>query len=141
MSPGQTAPRTKAFGLRARAWWVMRETRRFTVVDLLAIVADGKEADAASNLGKYVRALSRAGILAEVGRTDPGHSTSNGDKVYRVKINRGPKAPVWRASQGCVYDPNDGAVYALVVEAGLRPAPTQAHEAGGTPAIQGARHV
>lgn len=113
MSPGQTAPRTKAFGLRARAWWVMRETPRFTLASLLSIVADGDERDAASNLGKYLRALARAGILAEAGRDQPASLTSNGDKVYRLRVNRGPKAPVWRASRGEVYDPNSGAVYAL----------------------------
>lgn len=113
MSPGQTALRTKAFGLRARAWWVMREKQRFTLPGLLSIVADGSEADAASNLGKYLRALTRAGILVEAGRTAPSSLTSNGEKTYRLRLNRGPKAPVWRASQGEVFDPNDGAVYPL----------------------------
>lgn len=113
MNPGQTAPRNKAFGLRARAWWVMRETPRFTVASLLAIVADGDEGDAASNLGKYLRALARAGILAESGREHPASLTDNGQKRYRLAVNNGPKAPVWRASRNEVYDPNTGAVYAL----------------------------
>jgi hypothetical protein len=117
VSPGQTAPRTQAFGLRARAWWVMRETPRFTLPSLLAIVADGDEADAASNLGKYLRALSRAGILAETGRDQPASLTDNGVKRYRLARNSGPKAPVWRASRREVYDPNTGAVYPLA-EAG-----------------------
>jgi hypothetical protein len=110
---GQTAPRNKAFGLRARAWWVMRETPRFSVTDLLAIVATGGEADAASNLGKYLRALSRAGILVEVGRKAPASLTSNGEIVYRLARNAGPKAPVWRASRGEVYDPNSGKAWGI----------------------------
>jgi hypothetical protein len=113
VTKGQHAPRNKAFGLRARAWWVMRETPRFTLPSLLAIVADGDEADAASNLGKYLRALSRAGILAETGRDKPACLTDNGHKRYRLAVNRGPKAPVWRASRSEVYDPNTGAVYSL----------------------------
>jgi hypothetical protein len=91
----------------------MRETPRFTVTDLLAIVADGREADAASNLGKYLRALSRAGILAEVGRAKPASLTSNGEIIYRLVRNTGPKAPVWRASRGEVYDPNSGKAWSI----------------------------
>lgn len=115
MTKGQSAPRNKAFGLRSRAWWVMRETPRFSVTSLLAIVANGTEADAASNLGKYLRALSRAGLLVEVGRDKPTSLTSNGEIVYRLARNAGPKAPVWRASRNEVYDPNSGRVYLLEV--------------------------
>ncbi len=110
MTKGQTAPRTKAFGLRARAWWVMRETPRFTLPGLLAIVANGSESDAESNLGKYILALARAGILALAGRDKPANPTDNGVKRYRLIKNTGPKAPVWRASVGEVFDPNTGEV-------------------------------
>jgi len=113
VTKGQTAPRTRSYGLRARAWWVMRETRRFTLADLLDIVADGGERDAASNLGKYVRALTRAGIITDAGREKPASLTDNGRKRYRLAIDVGPKAPVWRASRAEVYDPNSGAVYRL----------------------------
>lgn len=113
MTKGQSAPRNKAFGLRARAWWVMRETPRFSVTDLLAIVATGGEADAASNLGKYLRALSRAGILVEIGRKAPTSLTSNGEIIYRLARNTGPKAPVWRVSRQEVYDPNSGFAWAI----------------------------
>lgn len=113
MSPGQTAPRTVTQGLRARAWWVMREQKRFTLPGLLAIVADSRQRDAASNLGKYLRHLTQAGILAEDGRDAPARLTDNGVKRYRLVKSIGPKAPVWRASQNEVYDPNTGAVYPL----------------------------
>lgn len=116
MSPGQTAPRTQTWGLRARAWWVMRERRQFTVQGLLRIVADSRHSDAASNLGKYVRALTRAGILAEDGREPPASPTDNGVKRYRLVRNTGPRAPVWRASQGKVYDPNTGTDHPLDAE-------------------------
>jgi hypothetical protein len=110
MSPGQTAPRTKTFGLRIRAWWVMREVTSFTLAELLAVVASGKEADAASNLGHYLRALTRAGILSQTGRDKPTSPTDNGAKRWRLlkAHNTGPKAPVHRASRNEVYDPNTG---------------------------------
>lgn len=113
MNKGQTALRGKSFGLRARAWWVMRETGRFTINGLLAIVADGGEADAASNLRKYIHALTRAGVLAVDGREPPSSPTDNGAKRYRLVRNSGPRAPVWRASRGEVYDPNTGAAYPI----------------------------
>lgn len=113
MTKGQHAPRTTSFGLRARAWWVMRERASFTLNGLLSVVARGSEADAASNLGKYVRALTRAGVLAVAGRAQPARPTSNGEIRYRLAKNLGAQAPVWRASRGEVYDPNSGAVYAI----------------------------
>lgn len=91
----------------------MRETPRFTVSSLLSVVANGDEADAPSNLGKYLRALARAGLLAEVGRDRPSVRHSNGEIIYRLVVNKGPKAPVWRASRGEVYDPNTGTVYPM----------------------------
>lgn len=107
MTRGQKAPRTVCFGLRARAWWVMRAKPTFTLTGLLMIVASGAEANAASNLGKYVRALARVGILRDTGRARPKNPTSNGEIQYRLCRNTGPAAPVWRRD-GCVFDPNTG---------------------------------
>lgn len=113
MSPGQTAPRTQTFGLRARAWWVMRERRRFTVPGLLMIVADSRQRDAASNLRKYITTLTRVGMLVEDGREPPTSLTDNGAKRYRLIQNTGPKAPVWRPSRREVYDPNTGEAHPI----------------------------
>jgi len=114
MSPGQIAPRTRSFGLRQRAWWVMRRHGVFTLPELLATLATGAERDAENNLGKYVRALAKAGILkCDDARAAPTAKTSNGCLRYRVAVDNGRKAPVWRARAGEVYDPNDGAVYPL----------------------------
>lgn len=108
MNKGQTAPRTISHGLRPRAWWVMREQRRFTLPGLLAIVGDARQRDAASNLRKYLQALTRAGYLVEDGREPPACLTDPGVKRYRLVKNTGPKAPVWRASRKAVFDPNTG---------------------------------
>lgn len=114
MSPGQIAPRTVTQGLRQRAWWVMRRRVRFSLQELLATLADGSERDAKGNLGKYVRALERAGILRRESERAPGAAlTSNGHLVYVLVVNHGRKAPVWRQKAGEVYDPNSGKVHQM----------------------------
>lgn len=113
MSPGQTAARKVTTGLRQRAWWVMRRHGAFTLPELLATVADGQERDATSNLGRYIRALAKAGILKAEGRARPEASTSNGCLRYRLAIDCGRDAPVWRQSRREVFDPNGGYVYAI----------------------------
>lgn len=111
MRAGQTAPRKKTHGLRQQAWWVMRRRVVFTLPELLATVASGTERDAQGNLGKYVKALADAGLLAIDGRAAPESLTSNGCIRYRVVIDNGRKAPVWRQRNGGVYDPNTGDCY------------------------------
>jgi hypothetical protein len=112
---GQTGPRTVCLGLRARAWWVMRKNRRFTLPDLLTTLADGTQKEPAGNLGRYLRHLARAGILEiETERVSDGKLTSNGLLSYRLIKDVGPKAPVVR--QDGVYDPNAGALYSTVRE-------------------------
>ena len=114
MKAGQTAPRTVTLGLRQRAWWVMRRRIIFTLPELLLTLADGKERDATSNLGKYLRALGKAGIIKREADRQSGIAlTSNGHIRYQLIINSGRKAPVWRAKSGTVFDPNSGIVYPL----------------------------
>jgi hypothetical protein len=114
MSPGQAAPRTVSYGLRQRAWWVMRRRIKFALPDLLSTLADGTERDAAGNLGKYLRALERAGILRRNTERKPGATlTSNGYISYLLVVNEGRKAPVWRQKANEVYDPNTGKVHPM----------------------------
>ncbi len=109
---GQPSPRTVTQGLRQRAWWVMRRRVSFTLPELLSTLADGTERDATSNLGKYLRALAKAGIIRAEAERQPGAKlTSNGHIRYRLIINEGRKAPVWRAKSNSVFDPNSGRVY------------------------------
>lgn len=110
----QTRARKQTHGLRERAWWVMRRRGVFTLAELLATLADGTERDAASNLGKYLRALTGAGILTvETGRAGGHALTSNGFLRYRLALDLGIKPPVWRASRKEVYDPNGERCYPL----------------------------
>lgn len=111
MRAGQTAPRKATKGLRQQAWWVMRRRVVFTLPELLATIATGAERDAESNIGRYVRMLEKVGMLKIDGRTPPTSVTSNGCIRYRVVIDNGRKAPVWRQRNGGVYDPNTGDCY------------------------------
>ncbi len=113
MNPGQTAPRKVTTGLRQRAWWVIRRHGVFTLPEILSTVADGAEKDAASNLGKWLRALVRAGILTIEGHARPESPTSNGCLRYRLALDLGRNAPVWRQARREVFDPNGGGVYAV----------------------------
>lgn len=111
---GQISPRTVTFGLRQRAWWVMRRRIGFTLADLLSTLADGSERDAVSNLSKYLRALEKTGIIAREAERQAGAAlTSPGMLRYRLIINAGRKAPVWRAKGNTVYDPNSGIEYPM----------------------------
>lgn len=111
---GQIMPRTVTQGLRQRAWWVMRRRISFTLPELLATLADGTERDAAGNLRKYISALVLAGIIKREAERQPGAAlTSNGYHRYQLVVNAGRKAPVWRAKNGTVYDPNSDTVYSM----------------------------
>jgi hypothetical protein len=96
--------------LRVRVWHAIRIRRKFTVPDLISLVADeNARGDITSNVQKYVRALSRAAYLVELMRREPGTSpNSNGYKRYWLQDEKdsGPQAPVWSAAKQTVYDPN-----------------------------------
>lgn len=109
---GQTQPRTVTTGLRQRAWWLMRKRGNFTLPGLLSTLADGTERDAESNIGRYLRALEKAGIVKREAERQAGVSLkSPGFLCYQLIINAGRKAPVFRSTSGTVYDPNSGIVY------------------------------
>lgn len=106
----------RSYGLRERAWWLMREMRKFTVADLLTTLADGSERDAGGNLGKYINALARVGVLQRMQRRVPGAAPqSNGHIVWWLKRDLGRGAPVWRQRHGVVFDPNGGEVLAPTI--------------------------
>ncbi len=111
---GQTMHRTVTYGLRQRAWWVIRKRGLFTLPELLSTLADGTERDAEGNLRKYLNVLALAGILKREDERKPGISPkSHGFYRYRLIINAGRKAPVFRAKDKAVFDPNSGIVYPM----------------------------
>ena len=96
-------------GLRERAWWLMRELRKFTLTDLLTTLADGSEADARSNLAKYLAALEAVGVLRRMRRTVPRLSgTGRGHDIWWLAKDLGRAAPVARHTHREVFDPNAG---------------------------------
>lgn len=99
--------------LRVRIWRAIRIRRKFSIADIIALVADeNSRGDITSNVQKYVRALTLAGYLVEMSRREQGTApTSNGYKRWWLQDAKdtGPKAPVWRAGKKSVYDPNTDA--------------------------------
>lgn len=95
--------------LRVRIWRAIRLRRKFSIPDLAMLVAQGGEKDIESNIGKYVRALAKAGYLVEMPKREAGAAlTSNGFKRWWLPDDKdtGPQAPIWRVRAGTVYDPN-----------------------------------
>ena len=107
-------PRFKTRGLRQRAWWVLRNRKEVTIEGLLNTLNDGQQKDAPSNLGKYLRALERAGIIKRSAQRVPGTAlTSNGHIRYILVIDCGLEAPLWRANKKEVYAPSTGVTYPI----------------------------
>lgn len=103
----ETGRRLYAGTLRERVWRAIRIRRKFSVLEIIPLVVKGAEKDAESNVGKYLRALTRSGFLAALPSRERGTApTSNGFKRYLLVRDSGPQAPRWRAGRSTVYDPN-----------------------------------
>lgn len=112
----ETSPRRRmnSGGLRAKAWWVMRNRKSATLESLLNTLADGSQKDAESNLRKYLTALCKAGILKVDAKRQAGKAlTSNGHSRYCLVIDCGVSAPVYRVRLGEVYCPDTGEIRKL----------------------------
>lgn len=94
-------------GLRQRVWNVLRMGRKVSIDDILLRVVTGTEKDAAGNVGKYLRALARAGYVRRLPlREAPLSMTSNGAIRWHLVSDTGPRAPVCSVARDAVYDPN-----------------------------------
>ncbi|MEW5905135.1 MAG: hypothetical protein AB1722_12430 [Pseudomonadota bacterium] len=102
---------------RIRIWRAMRIRRKFTVPEIVTLVAhEDMHNDPTSNVQRYVRALVKAGYLIELPKREKGSAlTSNGYKRYWLQDDKdtGPQAPVLRARVGKVFDPNTGIEVAI----------------------------
>ena len=103
----------RALGMREKAWWLMRQKRKFTLNCLLETLAGGGERDAKSNLSQYIRRLERAGVLARSGQRSHGESL-----IWILVRDVGRMAPVWRTVQQVLWDPNRQMVIAPDCEEG-----------------------
>lgn len=109
--PNGSQPGKRIFSdtARVRAWAALRIRRKASMPELIALVVrgDDRERDIESNLGKYLRALAKAGYVKALPRREPGLApTSNGYVRYLLLKDTGPLAPVWRPAKETVYDPN-----------------------------------
>lgn len=97
--------------LRAKAWRAMRIREVFSLDDLMMLICDGEEKDAARNLGGYIRALATAGYLVPMRRQNTGRHPGR----WRLtnKGNTGPEAPAWNKKTRTVKDPNTGEVFSV----------------------------
>ncbi|SDB03433.1 hypothetical protein SAMN05660653_00152 [Desulfonatronum thiosulfatophilum] len=95
------AQTTRATTLRARAWRAMRLKRKFSVDDLLSLVADGTEKDAVRDLQRYIRTLEDAGYLVRM---------RSGQWMLPLERDTGPEAPTWNSQTRMVKDGNTGAM-------------------------------
>ncbi len=103
----------RALGMREKAWWLMRQKRKFTLNCLLETLAGGGERDAKSNLLQYIRRLERAAVLVRSSQRLRGDSmTSPGYVVWILVRDVGRMAPVWRSVQQVLWDPNRQTVIA-----------------------------
>lgn len=100
--PGKHAPNP----LRQRAWAAMRIAQKFSIPDICLMAAEGNERDIEFALGKYLRALERAGYLVRLPVKERG-----GFIRYRLVRSSGPLAPQWRAIDNTVRDANTDEVF------------------------------
>ena len=102
--------------IRIRIWRAMRIRRKFSVPEIITLVADESSGDMTSNVQKYIRALAKAGYLIELPKREAGSApTSNGYKRWWLTDEKdtGPKAPVWRPDRRTVFDPNTNVEVAI----------------------------
>jgi hypothetical protein len=84
------------------AWQAMRVMRRFTPVDLMTTAEIGED-----NIRKYLKGLSRAGVVRLVKKRQPGIPGSR--DLWMLVRDTGPKPPLVRKDG--VYDQNTRNVY------------------------------
>lgn len=105
--------------LRSRIWTALRIRQKASIPDLIMLTAQGNAREKAleSNIGKYLRALAKAGFVSKMPRREPGTAiTSNGYVRWLLIRNTGPLAPVWRPGKSSVYDPNTTEEHSYVDE-------------------------
>lgn len=103
----ETGRRRRNAGLRQRAWNALRTGKKLTIPDILMRAIEGNERDPSSNIGRYLRALTRAGYVRQMPvRESSLNASSNGCVRWWLVNNTGPLAPAWRASRDTLWDRN-----------------------------------
>lgn len=110
---GKTRLRTVSYGLRARAWWVLRKHRSMTLAELQLTICTGQEKSAATNLRRWLNSLVSVGLMTRALEPD-GILTSNGSYRYTLVKDIGAKPPLVRTAARAVFDPNSGQSYPIM---------------------------
>lgn len=103
-------PHVRTGTVRQKVWRAIQIKGKFSLTELCRAVLTGDETAKAprSNINRYVTALCKVGVLAEMKhRAAPTTPTSNGEKRWLLVRDLGRQAPVVRMS-GAVFDPNAG---------------------------------
>lgn len=112
--------RMRAGGLRQRLWNAMRaynvgdQKKAFSLPDLLTVALNRGEETASTynNAGQYLRQLKKTGYLLTLTRRQPGtRPGSNGFALYKLERDNGDRAPIVRAREKALYDPNTREVF------------------------------
>lgn len=94
-SKGPRSMRLVRNTFRERAWRSMRMRRKFTLSDIIRDAAREDDKAPRDNLGRYLRALQKAGVVScDAERIDGTAPTSNGFKFWTLVRDLGPHAPV-----------------------------------------------
>lgn len=95
---------------RQRAWTAIRLRNVFTIGDIVMdATKTAGEGQPEDNAARYLSRLKQAGFIAETAHRRPGTApSSNGFKQFTLRKNTGPLAPVFRADEGVMFDPNTG---------------------------------
>ncbi len=109
---GGCAERYKHSG-RAKAWRALRIRRKVDLDTLLPLVlppaaTPAQERNTRLDLTNYLRALTAAGILAELPARTPGMA-----RRWLLTRDTGPCAPAWNKAGHTVTDPNTGEIHNL----------------------------
>ena len=87
----------------------MRLRRRFVLADLVSDAATADDRNPEDNLLRYLRALRRAGYIAELPNRAAGTApTSNGFKRWMLAKDTGPRAPIILSKVAAIRDQNTG---------------------------------
>jgi hypothetical protein len=103
--------------LYERTWLALRRQPTTTVPDLIMLVAQGGERAIVARISAYLGALARAGYVRQLPVRARGlRRYSSGHVRWRLLLDTGPRAPVWRRRAGTVYDPNTRAETPLTAD-------------------------
>jgi len=104
--PDNSVRRVRKITVRQKIWRVIVNKKKVAVPDIERLIATD-DTNYRNYIQRYIRALVRAGYLAELPRRAAGASlTSNGFKRYLLVRDTGHLAPIYQADKKRFHDQN-----------------------------------